>query len=42
MGVLRLDLALAKLISKNMLKGGLSLVDGLVGWWVGGDEQQAN
>ena len=36
MGVLRLDLALAKLISKNMLKGGLSLVDGLVGWWVGG------
>ena len=33
MGVLRLDLALAKLISKNMLEGARA---GLVGWWVGG------
>ena len=39
MGVLRLDLALAKLISKNMLEGARA---GLVGWWVGGDAQQAN
>ena len=30
MGVLRLDLALAKLISKNMPEGARA---GLVGWW---------
>ena len=47
MGVLRLDLALAKLISKNMLEGARAglvgwWVGGLVGWWAGGDAQQAN